>query len=203
VFIGWSFLLGDAGKRGIGRSGSAASALRESGQHRSRDQLEDATAVRGDPVGDFAATGEGLVEEHRPGGAVAVEKREEGADAGAQRVAGADGGGNGIGDSRRQGVPGGLHAGGVEALLVAEVVVEERLGDADRRRDLIHRHRCITALGEERAGGSQRLGHAVVAGESGSGNRCIHRCRGYPNINLYASNTRTTPMLRDIMFFNI
>ena len=79
---------------------------------------------------------QGLVEEHRPGGAVGVEEGEEGAQAVVERVAGVGRIGDRLQDRRHEGVAGAFHAGDVEALLVAEVVVEERLGDTDGGGDL-------------------------------------------------------------------
>ncbi len=56
-----------------------------------------------------------------------------------------------------------FHAGDVEPLLVAEVVVEEGLGDPDLAGDVVHRHRGEAALGEELMGDRERLLHAVAA----------------------------------------
>ena len=103
----------------------------------------------------------------------------------AKRVAGALAGADGLGDRRQQRVAGALHAGDVEALLVAEVVVEQRLGDADGSRDLLHRHRRIAALGEEIVRRRERLLHAVAAREAGTCRCCSHPCQRYPDINLY------------------
>ena len=62
--------------------------------------------------------------------------------------------------------PGPLHAGDVEPFLVAEVVVEQRLGHPDRRRDLLHRHLRVAARREQLMGDAERLLHPLVARKS-------------------------------------
>ena len=88
----------------------------------------------------------------------------------------------------RQRVAGPLHAGDVEALLVAEVVVEQRLGDPDRGGDLVHRHRRVAALGEERVRGDRASAPCGRPARAVDRVCCSHRCRRYPTINLYARN---------------
>src|SRR5262249_29769107 len=80
-----------------------------------------------------------------------------------------------------------LHAGDVEPLLVAEVVVEQRLRHPDLRRDLVHRHVRVAALGEQPVGDPQGLLHPLAPRHPRS-DRCIHRCTRYPTINLYGRN---------------
>ena len=64
-----------------------------------------------------------------------------------------------------------LHAGEEEPLLVAEVVVEQRLRDADRGRDLVHRHGRVAARGEQRVRG--RRASAARARRAAGGRACV------------------------------
>ena len=79
--------------------------------------------------------GQGLVEEHRPGGAVGVEEagRRRGRRPRARRR-GWRCAATASATALRQRIAGPLHAGDVEPFLVAEVGVEQRLGHADRAR---------------------------------------------------------------------
>ena len=67
------------------------------------------------------------------------------------------------------------HAREEELLLVAEVRVEQRLRDADRGRDLVHRDRGEAARGEQRAGGVERLALALGAREPRAHAACSSR----------------------------
>ena len=125
------------------------------------DEVQQSLAVLGDPPSDLAAAGQRLVEQHPPGVAVLVEEREERLDAATEHVRGSRGGGHGVGDGLQERVPGALHAGDVQLLLVAEVGVQQWLGDADLGRHVIHRHGRESPRGEAGVGGVQDLALAL------------------------------------------
>ena len=161
--------LGGAEQRGRERVDFDAVGGRELREQRLRDEVGDARAVFADAPRDAARGGERLVEQDAPGAAVAVDELEERVDARAQRLLRRRGLPDRVDDGGEQRVAGRLHAGEVEALLVAEVVVEQRLGDADRGRDLVHRDGGVAARGEQRVRGGERLLHAQLAREARAG----------------------------------
>ena len=127
------------------------------------DQLVQPEAVLADALCDSALGGQRLVEQHPPGAAILVHELKEGVDACVQRLLWCGGLLQGAHHGADERLACRFHARLIQPLLVSEVVVEQRLGDAHGGRDFVHRDGAIAAFCKQGVCRLERLLHACLA----------------------------------------